>query len=103
MPQLLQKAGASSKKYSFFTSSALRNPFAIGMRPNDMKGAMRAEQMRHWLIAPFPFSLMKLIVRCQDSAEIRAVVGIYNGFSKSLERCRVEETHAVGDLLRASN
>ena len=40
MPQASQNAGDSSKKYSFSVSSGRRNPLAIGMRPNDMKGAM---------------------------------------------------------------
>ena len=42
-----QKAGASSKKYSLATSLCLRNPLAIGMRPNVMKASMGPPQTRH--------------------------------------------------------
>jgi hypothetical protein len=57
MPQASHNAGDSSKKYSLLVSSGLRKPFAIGMRPNDMKGAIAALQMRQRLSRVSPVSI----------------------------------------------
>src|SRR6516225_4244547 len=62
MPQGVQKAGASSKKYSSLVSSGLRKPLAIGMRPNDMKGAILVPQTRQC-----PFIVRRLTVSCLEA------------------------------------
>jgi hypothetical protein len=61
VPQLPQNAGASSNKYSEVVLSGGRNPFAMGILPNDMNGRILSPHTRQstmWFSRGWLSSLM---------------------------------------------
>jgi hypothetical protein len=99
MPQASQNAGASSKKYSSLISASVRNPFAIGMRPNVMKGKIAPPHARQTRLA----LVMNNDLGRDQPAKILAVGRIGDGGSEAAQACVVDEAHAKRNFLRAAD